>query len=98
MENNFLKQVDLKGNCKLSYVLYLRYYTKILDETKYYHNKIKGITITAAHKTRSRTSHKEPEQMPANNNHEVADEEFKRKLSVFQEVLWTEDACPFTKW
>lgn len=36
--------------------------------------------------------------MPANNNHKVADEEFKRKLSIFQEALWTEDTCPFTKW
>lgn len=86
----------MKGNCKLSYMSSLRCYTKILDETKHCHNKIKGITITAAHKTRSRTSHKKAEQMPANNNHEVADEEFKRKLSIFQEALWTADACAFT--
>lgn len=59
---------------------------------------MKGITITAAHKTRSRTSLKKAEQMSANNNHKVADEEFEGKLNIFQEALWNEDACPSTKW
>lgn len=36
--------------------------------------------------------------MPTNNNHKVTDEEFKRKFSIFEAVLCTEEACLSNKW
>lgn len=95
MRKKILKQVDLKGNCKLCYLLgtILRSWMRQSIITI----KLKASQITVAHKTKSRTSHKKAEQIPANNNHKVAAEELKRKLNIFQEAVGTEDACPFTK-
>lgn len=36
--------------------------------------------------------------MPTNNNHKATNEEFKRKFSIFEAALYTEDACLFINW